>query len=43
MYMGVCAYVRIRLVTVNMENCLTPKNQKMCDPIIVTLLKMPPH
>ena len=26
-----------------MENGLTPKNPKMCDPILVTLLKMPPH
>ena len=23
--------------------CLTPKNPKMCDPILVTLLKMRPH
>ena len=26
-----------------MKNCLTPKNPKMCDPILVTLLKMRPH
>ena len=26
-----------------MKNCLTPKNLKMCDPILVTLLKMWPH
>ena len=29
-----------------MENCLTvsyPKTQKMCDPILVILLKMRPH
>ena len=32
----------VRLVTVNMKNCLTPKNQKMCDPILVTLLKSHP-
>ena len=30
------------LLTLNMKNCLTPKNPKMCDPIIVTLLKMQP-
>ena len=33
----------VRLLTVNMKNCLTPKNPKMCDPILVTLLKMRPH
>ena len=32
-----------RLLTINMKNGLTPKNPKMCDPIIVTLLKMRPH
>ena len=26
-----------------MRNCLTPKNPKMCDPILVTLLKIRPH
>ena len=26
-----------------MKNCLTPRNLKMCDPILVTLLKMRPH
>ena len=26
-----------------MKNCLTPQNPKMCDPILVTLLKMRPH
>ena len=26
-----------------MKNCLTPKNPKMCDPILVTLLKMWPR
>ena len=31
------------LLTVNMKNCLTPKNPKMCNPILVTLLKMWPH
>ena len=33
----------VRLLTVNMKNCLTQKNPKMCDPILVTLLKMQPH
>ena len=31
------------VLTVNMKNCLTPKNSKMCHPILVTLLKMRPH
>ena len=35
--------ILVRLLTVNMKNCLTPKNPKMCDPILVTLLKMWPH
>ena len=35
--------ILVRLVTVNMKNCLTQKNPKMCDPILVTLLKMQPH
>ena len=26
-----------------MKTCITPKNPKMCDPILVTLLKMRPH
>ena len=26
-----------------MKNYLTPKNPKMCDPILVTLLKKRPH
>ena len=34
--------VLVRLPTVNMKNYLTPKKQKMCDPILVTL-KMRPH
>ena len=29
--------------SLNMKNRLTPKNPKMCDPILVTLLKMRPH
>ena len=32
--------ILVRLLTVNMNNSLTPKNPKMCDPIQVTLLKM---
>ena len=35
--------ILVRLLTVNMKNCLTSKNPKMCDPILVTLLKMRPH
>ena len=35
--------ILVRLLTVNTKNCLTPKNLKMCDPILVTLLKMQPH
>ena len=35
--------ILVRLLTVNMKNCLTPKKPKMCDPILVTLLKMRPH
>ena len=35
--------ILVRLLTVNMKNCLTPNNPKMCDPIAVTLLKMRPH
>ena len=35
--------ILVRLLTVNMKNCLTPKTPKMCDPILVTLLKMRPH
>ena len=34
--------ILLRLLTVNMKNCLTQKNSKMCDPIVVTLLKMRP-
>ena len=29
--------ILVRLLTVNMKNYLTPKKQKMCDPILVTL------
>ena len=35
--------ILVRLLTVNMKNCLTSKNPKMCDPILVTLLKMRPY
>ena len=33
----------VRFLTVNMRNYLTPQNTKMCDSILVTLLKMRPH
>ena len=35
--------ILVRLLTVNMKNCLSPKNPKICDPILVTLLKIRPH
>ena len=35
--------ILVCLLTVNMKNYLTQKNQKTCDPILVTLLKMRPH
>ena len=36
--------ILVHLLTKNMKNCRTPKNPKMCDPILVTqLLKMQPH
>ena len=35
--------ILVRLLTGNMKNCLTPKNPKMCDPILVTLPKMRPY
>ena len=35
--------ILVRLLTVNMKKCLTPKIRKMCDPILITLLKMRPH
>jgi len=35
--------ILVSLLTVNMKNCLTPKTPKMCDPILVTLLKLRPH
>ena len=34
--------ILVRLLTVNMKNCLTPKIPKMCDPILVSLLKRQP-
>ena len=27
----------VRLLTVNIKNCLTQNNPKMCDPILVTI------
>ena len=35
--------ILVRLLTGIMKNCLTPKNPKICDPILVTLLKMRPN
>ena len=35
--------ILVRLLTVNKKNYLTPRNPKICDPILVTLLKMQPH
>ena len=35
--------ILVRLLTVNMKNYLTQENPNMCDPILVTLLKMRPH
>ena len=35
--------IQVRLLTVNMKNCLTQENPNMCDPILVTLLKMRPY
>ena len=35
--------ILVRLLTVNMKNCLTPKNPKISDSILVTLLKMRPN
>ena len=35
--------ILVRLLTVNMKKCLTPKIRKMCEPILVTLLKMRPR
>ena len=29
--------ILVRLLTVNVKNCLTPKNPEMCDPILVTI------
>ena len=37
------ANILVRLLAVNMKNCLTPKIKKMCDPILATLFKMPPY
>ena len=35
--------ILVLLLTVNKKECLTPKNPKICHPILVTLLKMLPH
>ena len=36
--------ILIRLLTVNMNSSLKlPQKSEMCDPILVTLLKMQPH
>ena len=35
--------VLVRLLTVNVKNFFNPKNPKMCDPILVTPLKMRRH
>ena len=36
--------ILVHLLTVNMKNCLIPKNQKMCDRILVNpVVKMRPH
>ena len=35
--------ILVCLLTTNMKNCLTPNYLKMCDPSLVTLLKMWPH
>ena len=34
--------ILVRLLTVNMKNCRAPKTPKMCNPILVALLKMRP-
>ena len=35
--------IELLLLTVNVKNFLTPKNPKMCDPILFTYFKMQPH
>ena len=35
--------ILVRLLTVNVKNFLYPQNPKICDPILVTPLKMRPH
>ena len=35
--------ILVHLLTLNMKNCLTLKNPKLCDPIQVIRLKMRPH
>ena len=34
--------ILVRLLMVNMKNCRAPKIPKMCNPILVALLKMRP-
>ena len=35
--------ILVRLLTVNVKKCLTPKNPKMCGPILDILLRMRSH
>ena len=35
--------ILVRLLTINKKHCLTPKNPKMRDPIIVNPIQMQPH
>ena len=35
--------ILVRSLTVNVKNFLYPQNPKICDPILVTPLKMRPH
>ena len=35
--------ILLHLLTVNYEEVSHPQNPKMCDPILVTLLKVQPH
>ena len=44
-YLFICSTnILVRLLIVNMKNCLTPQNPKMCDPLIVDpIIKMRPH
>ena len=31
--------ILVRLLTANMRNCLTPKKQKLCDPVLVNSIE----